>query len=111
MADVPVGAFLSGGLDSTGVVAMAQELATQPIRTFSIGFKDPAHDESAWAAEAATRLATVHTCEVLEVDALSSLSTLVRHYGEPFGDSSAVATMAVSRLAARNVSGRNLGRQ
>ena len=103
VADVPVGAFLSGGLDSTGVVAMAQELSTQPIRTFSIGFKDPAHDESAWAAEAATQLATVHTCEVLEVDALSSLSTLVRHYGEPFGDSSAVATMAVSQLAARNV--------
>ncbi len=103
VADVPVGAFLSGGLDSTGVVAMAQEIATQPVRTYSIGFKDPAHDESAWAAEAAARLGTQHTCEILEVDALSSLSSLVRHYGEPFGDSSAVATMAVSQLAAREV--------
>ncbi len=103
IADVPVGAFLSGGLDSTGVVAMAQEIATQPIHTYSIGFTDPAHDESAWSAEAAARLNTVHTCEVLEVDALSSLSALVQHYGEPFGDSSAVATMAVSRLAARDV--------
>ena len=54
-------------------------------------------------AEAAARLNTIHTCEVLEVDALSSLSALVQHYGEPFGDSSAVATMAVSRLAARDV--------
>ena len=103
IADVPVGAFLSGGLDSTGVVAMAQEIATQPIHTFSIGFTDPAHDESAWSAEAAARLNTVHTCEVLEVDALSSLSALVQHYGEPFGDSSAVATMAVSQLAAKDV--------
>ena len=103
VADVPVGAFLSGGLDSTGVVAMAQEIATQPVRTFSIGFTDPAHDESAWAAEAAQRLGTHHTAEILEVDALSSLSALVQHYGEPFGDSSAVATMAVSKLAAREV--------
>ena len=103
VADVPVGAFLSGGLDSTGVVAMAQEIATQPVRTFSIGFTDPAHDESAWAAEAAQRLGTRHTCEILEVDALSSLASLVQHYGEPFGDSSAVATMAVSKLAAREV--------
>ncbi len=103
VADVPVGAFLSGGLDSSGVVAMAQEIATQPVRTFSIGFADPAHDESAWAAEAAARLGTRHTCEILEVDALSSLSALVGHYGEPFGDSSAVATMAVSQLAAREV--------
>ena len=103
VADVPVGAFLSGGLDSTAVVAMAQEIATQPIHTFSIGFKDPAHDESAWALEAATRLKTVHVCEVLEVDALSSLSSLVQHYGEPFGDSSAVATMAVSQLAVKDV--------
>lgn len=103
VADVPVGAFLSGGLDSTAVVAMAQEVATEPVRTYSIGFKDPAHDESAWAAEAATRLGTNHTCEILEVDALGSLSALVQHYGEPFGDSSAVATMAVSKLAARDV--------
>ncbi len=103
VADVPVGAFLSGGLDSTAVVAMAQEISTQPIHTFSIGFKDPAHDESAWSHEAATRLKTIHTCEVLEVDALSSLAALVQHYGEPFGDSSAVATMAVSQLAVKDV--------
>ena len=103
VADVPVGAFLSGGLDSTGVVAMAQEIATQPVRTYSIGFADPAHDESAWAEEAAKRLGTTHTREVLQVDALASLSALVHHYGEPFGDSSAVATMAVAKLAARDV--------
>jgi asparagine synthase (glutamine-hydrolysing) len=103
VSDVPVGAFLSGGLDSTAVVALAQEQMNAPVHTYSIGFRDPAHDESAWAAEAATRLGTVHHTEVLEVDALDILPTLVRHYGEPFGDSSAVATMAVARLAARDV--------
>ena len=103
IADVPVGAFLSGGLDSTGVVALAQQLSTQQIRTFSIGFTDPAHDESAWAAEAATKLGTNHHLEIIEVDALASLPELVRHYGEPFGDSSAVATMAVARVAAQEV--------
>ncbi|WP_053333973.1 asparagine synthase (glutamine-hydrolyzing) [Gemmatimonas phototrophica] len=103
VADVPVGAFLSGGLDSTGVVALAQELTREPVHTYSIGFRDPAHDESAWAREAAERLGTIHHSEMLEVDALDSLSALVQHYGEPFGDSSAVATMAVSRLAARDV--------
>jgi asparagine synthase (glutamine-hydrolysing) len=103
VADVPVGAFLSGGLDSTGVVALASKLSNQPIRTFSIGFRDPAHDESAWAAEAAAKLGTSHHCEVVDADALASLPDLVRHYGEPFGDSSAVATMAVARVAAQEV--------
>ena len=103
VADVPVGAFLSGGLDSTAVVALAQQLATQPIRTFSIGFRDPAHDESSWAADAARVLGTNHRCEIVDVDALASLPDLVRHYGEPFGDSSAVATMAVARMAAQEV--------
>ncbi len=103
IADVPVGAFLSGGLDSTGVVALAQEIMDAPVHTYSIGFRDPAHDESAWAREAADRLGTVHRTEILEVNALDSLDALVRHYGEPFGDSSAVATMAVSRLAAGEV--------
>lgn len=103
VSDVPVGAFLSGGLDSTGVVALASQLSTQQIRTFSIGFTDPAHDESAWAAEAAAALNTRHRLEIVEVDALASLPDLVRHYGEPFGDSSAVATMAVARLAAEEV--------
>jgi asparagine synthase (glutamine-hydrolysing) len=103
VADVPVGAFLSGGLDSTAVVALASELSNTPIRTFSIGFRDPAHDESAWAAEAAQKLGTHHHCEMVDVDALASLPDIVRHYGEPFGDSSAVATMAVARVAADHV--------
>ena len=103
VSDVPVGAFLSGGLDSTGVVALAAQLSTQQIRTFSVGFTDPAYDESAWAAEAATKLDTNHHLEIIEVDALASLPDLVRHYGEPFGDSSAVATMAVARVAAQEV--------
>ena len=103
VSDVPVGAFLSGGLDSTAVVALAQETVSSPVHTFSIGFRDPTHDESVWSSEAATRLGTIHRCEVLDVDALGALSTLVQHYGEPFGDSSAVATMAVARLAAQDV--------
>ena len=103
VSDVPVGAFLSGGLDSTGVVAVASKLSSQPIRTFSIGFSDPAHDESHWAAAAAKKLGSNHRCEIVDVNALDSLPELVRHYGEPFGDSSAVATMAVARVAAQEV--------
>lgn len=103
VSDVQVGAFLSGGLDSTAVVALASQLSTQQIRTFSIGFHDAAHDESAWAAEAAAKLGSNHRLERIEVDALASLPELVKHYGEPFGDSSAVATMAVARVASQEV--------
>jgi len=103
VADVDFGAFLSGGIDSTLIVtAMARQLA-RPVRTFTIGFQEPGHDESVHAQKVARRWDTDHHVEVLRPDAIGILPDLVRHYGEPFGDSSAIPTYYVSRLAARSV--------
>lgn len=103
VSDVPVGSFLSGGVDSSTVTAyMASELQEQ-VHTFSVTFDDPEYDESPFAREAAQRLGTRHFEERVQPDALSILPTLVRHYGEPFADSSAVPTYYLSRLASRHV--------
>lgn len=103
IADVPVGAFLSGGLDSTATVGFAHTLTGTPIHTFSIGFEEVGFDESAYAAQAAELFGTAHRREYVRPDALGILPELVRHYGEPFGDSSAVPTWYVSQLAATDV--------
>ena len=103
IADVPVGAFLSGGLDSTATVGFAHSLTSTPLHTFSIGFEESAFDETAYAAQAATLFGTNHRREYVRPDALAILPQLVRHYGEPFGDSSAVPTWYVSQLAASEV--------
>lgn len=103
VADVPFGAFLSGGLDSTAIVGMmSQELAT-PVRTFSIGFEEETFSEVRYARQVARHWNTEHHEEIVRPDALAILPDLVRHYGEPFGDSSAVPTYYVSRLARRHV--------
>jgi asparagine synthase (glutamine-hydrolysing) len=102
-SDVPVGALLSGGVDSSAVVAaMAQQSAT-PIKTFSIGFDVEAFDESAHARAVARRYGTDHHELVLDASAMEHLPRLVWHYGEPFADSSALATFALSELAKRHV--------
>jgi asparagine synthase (glutamine-hydrolysing) len=102
-SDVPFGAFLSGGVDSSLVVAYMAELLPEPVRTFSIGFEEADHSELDYARIAAKRCRTDHHEEVLRPDALEILPDLVRHYGEPFGDSSAIPTYYVSRLARRHV--------
>src|SRR5262249_52425571 len=102
-ADVPVGAFLSGGVDSSLVTAYMAEIANIPVQTFSITFDNPRFDEGPYAREAAGRLRTQHFEERVRPDALAMLPTLVRHYGEPFADSSAIPTYFVSRLAAQHV--------
>ncbi|MEK7793158.1 MAG: asparagine synthase (glutamine-hydrolyzing) [Candidatus Hydrogenedentota bacterium] len=102
ISDVPLGAFLSGGVDSSCVVAaMAQHAAT--IKTFSIGFDDAAANELPYAREVATRFGTHHTEEIVRPDAVALLPQIVRHFGEPFADSSAIPTWYVSQLARRNV--------
>lgn len=102
VSDVPFGAFLSGGVDSSLVVAyMAQSLNT-PVETFSIGFGESEYSELAYAETAARRWDTNHHVEIVKPDALGILPDLVRHYGEPFGDSSAVPTYYVSKMARRH---------
>lgn len=104
VSDVPLGAFLSGGIDSSLVAAYMAKNSTEPIRTFTIGFQDKAFDESKFAAAVATHLGTDHTCEYLAVDDLLELMpTFVKQYDEPFFDYSAFPVMAVSRLARRSV--------
>ena len=102
VADVPFGAFLSGGLDSTTIVAMmSQQLGS--VRTFSIGFEEDDHNELLYARKAAQILGTNHHEEIVRPDSFAILPDLVRHYGEPFGDSSAIASYYVARLARRQV--------
>lgn len=102
-ADVPFGVFLSGGLDSGAVLArMTRELG-RPVDAFSIGFDDPDYDELDLAAATAALHGARFHAEVVREDALSLLPRLVLHYGEPFGDSSAIPAWFVSRLARRGV--------
>ncbi|HKI66584.1 MAG TPA: asparagine synthase (glutamine-hydrolyzing) [Solirubrobacterales bacterium] len=103
VADVPVGAFLSGGIDSSAVVAAMAEQSSRPVRTFSIGFADERFDELPRARLVAERFATEHHELVVEPDAVAMLPKLVRHYGEPFGDHSALPCFYLSQLAREHV--------
>ena len=103
VADVPLGAFLSGGVDSTIIVGLMQKLSPRPVRTFSIGFKEKAFDESGFARRAAAHLGTDHHELVVEPDAVGIVGKLAWHYDEPFADSSAVPTWYVSEMARRQV--------
>jgi asparagine synthase (glutamine-hydrolysing) len=104
IADVPLGAFLSGGIDSTAVVSLMVELSTIPVRTFTVGFDVPEFDESKHAGAVAKVLGTDHTVEYLtERDALELIPDVPRMYGEPFADSSALPTHLVARTARRHV--------
>jgi asparagine synthase (glutamine-hydrolysing) len=103
MSEVPLGAFLSGGVDSSAVVwAMAQQMA-EPVKTFSIGFSEADHDELAYARIVAKRFATDHHELVVEPHALEIMPKLARHYGEPFADSSAIPSFYLAELTGRHV--------
>ncbi|MGE0432280.1 MAG: asparagine synthase (glutamine-hydrolyzing) [Planctomycetota bacterium] len=102
IADVPLGAFLSGGIDSSTIVGLMRERG--PVRTFTIAFDDPSHDESAHAAAVAKHLGTEHTCETLSLaTARDLIPSVPAMFGEPFADSSALPTQLVSRVARRHV--------
>jgi asparagine synthase (glutamine-hydrolysing) len=103
VSDVPFGAFLSGGADSSTVVAYMSEVLKEPVRTFSIGFAEDEYDETGYARQVAGQLGTLHFEERVTPEGLDVLPRLVRHYGEPFADSSAVPTYYLSRVAAAHV--------
>jgi asparagine synthase (glutamine-hydrolysing) len=104
ISDVPLGAFLSGGIDSSLVVAKMAESSSQPIKTFTIGFEEKDYDESNHAAVVARHLGTEHHCEHLKVnDLLDLMPIFLEEFDEPFFDSSAFPTMAVSRMTRNHV--------
>jgi asparagine synthase (glutamine-hydrolysing) len=103
ISDVPLGAFLSGGVDSSAVVAMMAGLSTSPVKTFCMAFGDRDHDESAHAERVATRYNTDHRSRLTNPDDIGLLPRLASIYDEPFGDSSAMPTWQVCALARSRV--------
>ena len=102
-ADVPLGAFLSGGIDSSAVVASMALQTKEPVKTFSIGFEEASHNELPYARMVAQQYQTDHHEIVVRPDSIDLVSRLVRHFDEPFGDASAIPTFIVSEFAARHV--------
>jgi asparagine synthase (glutamine-hydrolysing) len=103
VTDVPLGGFLSGGVDSSAVVAMMAELSPTPVNTCSIGFDDPAYDESKYAAQVAAQFHTDHHVETVDKDDYGLIDQLANLYDEPYADSSAIPTYRVCQLARKRV--------
>lgn len=103
IADVPLGAFLSGGVDSSAVVATMAGLSSEPVRTCAIGFDDPKFNESAFAQQVADRYHTDHRLEVVGSNDFDLIDTLARLYDEPYADSSAIPTYRVCEVARHHV--------
>jgi asparagine synthase (glutamine-hydrolysing) len=102
-ADVPFGAFLSGGVDSSTIVGLMARHVTRPVKTFCIGFEDPHYDESTFALQAAQRFGCDHTMEVAELNMLDAWPKVLHHLDQPHGDASFMPTLRVSELAAKHV--------
>lgn len=104
VADVPIGAFLSGGIDSATIVALMQKMSMVPIKTFTIGFDDPKYNESNYANDISDVLGTDHTNLIIsEKEMESVIPEMARYFTEPFGDSSMIPTYFVSKLAREKV--------
>jgi asparagine synthase (glutamine-hydrolysing) len=103
MSDVPLGAFLSGGIDSSSVVASMSLQSSEPVKTFSIGFEEQKFNELPYAQLVADKYKTEHHTITVRPNAVDLVQRLVRHFDEPFGDSSAIPTYLVSEFAAQHV--------
>jgi asparagine synthase (glutamine-hydrolysing) len=103
ISEVPVGAFLSGGVDSSAVVAAMADQMSEPVKTFSIGFPDVDFDELRYARLAAKRFSTDHHEFIVEPQAVSIMPKLARHYGEPFADPSAIPSFYLASLTSEHV--------
>src|SRR6185436_5226696 len=103
MSEVPLGAFLSGGIDSSTVVALMSEVSSTPVKTFSIGFEEQDFSELHHARRVAEHVGADHHEFIVRPDAMEVLPTLVEHYGEPYADSSAIPTYYVARETRRHV--------
>ena len=104
VSDVPVGAFLSGGYDSTLVTALMQAVSERPVRTFTIGFREAAYDESSFANAVAEHLGTSHTCRMLTLaDAQDYIERIPEFYDQPMADASQIATMLLSQVTREQV--------
>lgn len=103
VSDVPVGAFLSGGLDSSVVVALMSRISAAPVRTFSVGFQERSYNELPFARQVAEQYGTQHHEVVVEPQIADVIFEIVDHFDEPFADSSAVATYYVSEVARKHV--------
>lgn len=103
ISDVPLGAFLSGGIDSSAVVAAMAEASPEPVRTFSIGFDHAAFDELSHARRIARQFGTIHEEFEVRADAVEIVPRIVRHYGEPFADSSAIPSFYLAEMTRRHV--------
>ena len=103
VADVPVGSFLSGGLDSSLVTALMQQLSKGPVQTFAIGFEESSFDELGYARQVATALGTTHREHVVSYQVEGLLPKLLEHFGEPFADSSAIPMYHLAKVARQEV--------
>jgi len=103
ISDVPLGAFLSGGIDSSAVVASMTELSNAPVKTFSIGFDEPEYDEASYARQVAGLFGTEHHALTVRPDAMTVLPRLAWQYDEPFADSSAVPCFYLAEMAREHV--------
>lgn len=102
-ADVPLGAFLSGGVDSSAVVSLMASLQNKPVHTCAIGFSEQAYDESEYAQQVASRYRTEHCQKIVDPNDISLIDTLADIYDEPYADSSALPTFRVCQLASQSV--------